>query len=192
MKNLVTFVRRLPLRQILTVFLASVMLVVTTACNNGNEMGARPNNPPVQMGGNNNPHTKSGDGYTQYKMSTDPQVKKAQGDRADGQLVAPQLIAANIEGNAGDILYPGKNASSTANPTIGPRGQQTLQKQTQQFPKQRQTVIDRSDPNEKILESIGEQFKESSEFLNDTGDAAVQRPEMQPNPSVNRHSSVKR
>ncbi len=192
MKNLVTFVRRLPLRQILTVFLASVMLVVTTACNNGDQMGARPNNPPVQMGGNNNPHTQGGDGYTQYKMSTDPQVKKAQGDRADRQLVAPQLIAATIDSNAGDLLYPGDNANNTANPAIGPRGQQALQKQTQQFPKQRQTVIDRSDPNQKILERVGEQFKDASEFLNDTGDAAVQRPEMQPNPSINRNSSVNR
>lgn len=190
MKNLVTFVRRLPLRQILTVFLASVMLVVTTACNNGDTMGARPNNPPVQMGGNNNPHSKGGDGYTQYQMSTDSKVKKASGDRA--QLAVPQLIAANIESNSGDLLYPGENASSTANPAIGTRGQKALQKQLQQFPKDRQPVIDRSDPNQKILERVGEQFKDASEFLNDAGDAAVQRPEMQPNPSINRRSSVNR
>jgi hypothetical protein len=190
-KNLVTFVRRLPLRQILTVFLASVMLVVTTACNNGDTLGARPNNPPVQMGGNNNPHTKGGDGYTQYKMSTDPKVERA-GDRADLQLVAPQLIAAKIDSNAGDLLYPGENATDTANPAIGTRGQRALQQQTQEFPKQRQPVIDRSDPSQKILERVGEQFKDASEFLNDTGDAAVQRPEMQPNPSINRRSSVPR
>jgi hypothetical protein len=34
--------------------------------------GARPNNPPVQMGGQNNPYKMGGDENTQYKMSTDP------------------------------------------------------------------------------------------------------------------------
>ncbi|MEW5857264.1 MAG: DUF6658 family protein, partial [Cyanobacteriota bacterium] len=76
MKHLTAFFKKLRLRQILTVFLAGALLIVTSACNNGDSLGARPQNPPVQMGGNNNPHSNGGDGYTNYKMSTDPNVSK--------------------------------------------------------------------------------------------------------------------
>ena len=184
MKNLVAFFKQLPIRQILTVFLASVLLVVSTACNSSDIRNARVDNLPVQVGGNNNPHKNGGDNYSQYKMS-DPRAKQHQGDRADTQLVAPQLIAAALDSNANDLLYPGENATTTQNPAIGPRGQKALQEQIQEFPKQRQPVIDRSDANQKILERVGEQFKDASEFVQDTGDAAVRRPEMQPNPTLN-------
>jgi hypothetical protein len=40
----------------LTVFLATVVLFVSTACNTGDMRGARPDNPPVQAGGANNPY----------------------------------------------------------------------------------------------------------------------------------------
>jgi hypothetical protein len=57
------------IRLIMATFLAAILLL-TTACSTGNEVGARPRNPPVQMGGQNNPHKGGGDGYTQY--NTDP------------------------------------------------------------------------------------------------------------------------
>jgi hypothetical protein len=56
-------------RFVMAAFLGAVLLL-TSACNAGNEVGARPQNPPVQMGGQNNPHKGGGDGYTQY--NTDP------------------------------------------------------------------------------------------------------------------------
>lgn len=69
------FLEKIQLDRILTVFLLMTVLLLTTACNRGDEFGARPNNPPVQVGGNNNPH-KGGDGYTQYKVDSDPRLKK--------------------------------------------------------------------------------------------------------------------
>lgn len=192
MKNLTALFKKFKLRQIVTVFLAGVLLLVSTACNNGDVRGARPQNPPVQMGGNNNPHKGGGDNYTRYKMTTDPGAKAAsnQRNRADAQLVAPQLIAANtvdtpsrVDSSASDILYPGSGASETSSPGIGPRGQRELQEQTQRFPKQRQPVLDRSNPDAKILERVGEEFKDASAFLKDTTDSALSRPELAPNPA---------
>jgi hypothetical protein len=51
-----------------------LIVCLTTACNPGNLQGARPNNPPVQMGGQNNPYKQGGDGYTKYNFSSDPNV----------------------------------------------------------------------------------------------------------------------
>jgi hypothetical protein len=188
-KNLIAFLEKVRIRQILTVFLAGVLLVISTACNSGDVTGARPENPPVQMGGNNNPHKSGGDGYTNYKASTDS--KAVRGNRADLQLVAPQLIAASnvgdIQSNRDDVLYPSANAGSTNRPAIGTRAQKELQEQVKQFPKERQPVIDRSDPGEKILERVGEQFKDASGFLKETGDSALQKPELAPNPAERRY-----
>jgi hypothetical protein len=64
-------------RQLLIVLLLSFTLLLTTACNSGDIRGARPHNPPVQMGGQNNPYKQGGDGYTKYKMSEDPSVPSA-------------------------------------------------------------------------------------------------------------------
>lgn len=74
MKKLVTFMQSFPLTRILMLLVVGVALLLTTACNNGDIRGARPENPPVQMGGQNNPYKQGGDSYTQYKTSTDPRV----------------------------------------------------------------------------------------------------------------------
>ncbi|HAX88911.1 MAG TPA: hypothetical protein DD379_05995 [Cyanobacteria bacterium UBA11162] len=76
MKQLIDFLKKLHLKQILTIFLAGVILVISTACNTGDMRGARPNNPPVQAGGANNPYKDGGDSYTQYKMSPDPNISR--------------------------------------------------------------------------------------------------------------------
>lgn len=75
MKQLIDFFKKFHLKQILTIFLLGAILLINTACNSGDIRGARPNNPPVQAGGANNPYKGGGDGYTQYKMSPDPNVK---------------------------------------------------------------------------------------------------------------------
>ncbi len=64
-------------RQLVIAMLLSITLLLTTACNNGDIRGARPYNPPVQMGGQNNPYKQGGDSYTKYKMSEDPSVPDA-------------------------------------------------------------------------------------------------------------------
>lgn len=106
MKKLFVFFKQLRLSQLLTAVLATVVLFVGTACNPGNIQGARPDNPPVQAGGSNNPYKNGGDTLTNYKFSPDPKVNSgkatSQRDRADLQITSNQLIAAS-----GQIQYPG-------------------------------------------------------------------------------------
>ena len=74
MKSLRAFWQRLSPIRVLAIALMGILLMTTTACNRGDLLGARPNNPPVQMGGQNNPHKQGGDGYTQYKVTESPVV----------------------------------------------------------------------------------------------------------------------
>lgn len=110
-KQFSNLLKKLRLRQILTIFLVGVALFINTACNSGDVRGARPNNPPVQAGGANNPHKGGGDGYTQYKTSTDPRANTSSisGDRDVATLPSEQLIAT---ARNSDLLYP-----MQANPT---------------------------------------------------------------------------
>jgi hypothetical protein len=106
-RALTIFFKKLHLARILTVFLAGIALFFMTACNTGSVTGARPNNPPVQAGGANNPYKNGGDGYTNFKASEDPRVNSQsvnkEQNRADIQLIYPQVIAANTEGDVSDL-----------------------------------------------------------------------------------------
>jgi hypothetical protein len=183
--KLTSFFRSLRIGKVLAVFLAGILLVVTTACNSGDVRGARPDNLPVQAGGANNPAKGGGDGYTNYKTSTDPKANtSSRGDRADLPSFSGQLIAAgNVESNASDLIYPGSGATDTDNPNIGPVGpaEEDVLKET--IPAQPQPIVNRTDPNTKILEKAGEAFKDSARFLEDTAKTAGNRPEMQSNPT---------
>lgn len=180
MNRILSFFKKFRLGQILTIFIAGLALFLTTACNSGDIRGARPENPPVQMGGQNNPYKRGGDSYTQYKTSPDPNVQRPGTDsqpHAGLPVAIEQLIASsNIESNASDMLYPGSDATSTANPDIGPRGQQDFARQAKQIPAQRQPIVDRSDPNTKILEKTGQAFKDASEFIQDTFEDVQENP----------------
>lgn len=59
-------------RQIVTLVLASVILLIGTACSSTAVQSGRPENPPVQAGGTNNPYKQGGDGYTDNNMSLNP------------------------------------------------------------------------------------------------------------------------
>lgn len=173
MSTLTAFFRKLHLDRVLLVFLAGLVLLVTTACNSGNAVGARPNNLPVQMGGSNNPHKGGGDGYGEYKMTTDPSaVKKGKNDHAS--LTSGLLVAA-VNSNASDLLYPSSEATDTNSPAIGTVGEEGKQKffDAKKIPAERQPVLDRSDPDVKILEKSGQAFKDASGFLQDAGESAA-------------------
>ena len=161
------------LGRILTVFVLGAALLFTTACNNGDLRGARPENPPVQMGGGNNPYKRGGDGYTNYKMSTDARAKDSSKLRSSNDsLILGELIAdRGIQSNANDLLYPGANATTTSNPDLGPRGAAV---KPEPIPAPRQEVINRGDPDEKILEKIGQQFEDASAFIKDSFDEATE------------------
>lgn len=189
MKQLDLLLKKLKLRQFFMVLLAGFFLLFNTACSSGNIQGARPNNLPVQMGGNNNPHKMGGDGYTDYKMSTDPKVNSARSGTKSGKqasLPASNLIAAGgVESNTSDLIYPGSNLSDTNRPDIG----LVQQRELPNLPNAKQSMIDRSDPDAKILERVGEALKDASSFVRDTAvrdtaDAASKRPETQVNPAI--------
>lgn len=184
MKQFSNLLKKLRLRQILTIFLVGVALFINTACNSGDVRGARPNNPPVQAGGANNPHKGGGDGYTQYKTSTDPRANTSSisSNHTTAALSSQQSIAAS---GGSDLLYPGSGTNNKKLPEIVPGSKKLLDEEAVRNTAQPQPIVDRSDPDAQILERVGEVFKDASAFIKDTADEAGERPEMQANPTRN-------
>ncbi|NJL84047.1 MAG: hypothetical protein HC890_16005 [Chloroflexaceae bacterium] len=148
-------------RPILTIAALFLVLSWGTACNRGDVRGARPNNPPVQMGGANNPYKGSGDGLTQYRQSPDPNLKQGQ-----ALLRAPAIaVVPNVEQENPGLLYEGDTEST--NPRDLPLIRADKLPAT---PEPRQPVIDRSNPDEGILEKTTEAFKKASEFIQGAGE----------------------
>ncbi|BAY11285.1 DUF6658 family protein [Calothrix sp. NIES-2098] len=192
MNRLTALLKKLRLRQILTVFLASLFLIVSTACSGANAQGANPQNPAVQAGGANNPYKNGGDKYTNYRMSTDPKVTNSssrnQGDRASLLEPSTQLLIATVEGNRdSEILYPGAET---------PAGR--LQKEAElplitekNFQQPEPGGLIQREPSvgtriQERLETVKETVKDASSFLKDKADEASARPELQKNPAVGR------
>ncbi|MEG3925847.1 DUF6658 family protein [Microcoleus sp. D3_18a_C4] len=181
MNTVTAFFKRLRigqfLTQFLTVLMAGVLLFTSTACNAGDSRGARPENPPVQMGGMNNPHKAGGDGYTNYQMSTDPKVNqspaKAENNRADLSIVGDRLLASTTgESNSSKLLYPGSAPMETDKFDLELGGDKTLLEAPDGQPAKAQPVFDRSDPDANILERVGAAFKDASGFLKDSAEDA--------------------
>ena len=188
MNKLIAFFKKLQLRRALTIFLASVLLIFSTACNSAtNAQGANPDNPAVQAGGMNNPYKNGGDSYTDLKMSTDPKVTntdKSKGDRADLQLNSLQLIAA---ANSEDILYPGAEE-----PAGRAKKEAELPIKTSkdfQQPEPGGLNQRNADLGQRFENRVGkaqEAFKEATEFLKEKADEAGERPEAQSNPALHK------
>ncbi|HSF75415.1 MAG TPA: DUF6658 family protein [Microcoleus sp.] len=177
MNTVTAFFKRLRIGQLLTVFMAGVLLFTSTACNAGDVRGARPDNPPVQAGGMNNPHKGGGDGYTNYKTSTDPKVNQspaqAQKNRADLSSVGDRLLASTTaESNSSKLLYPGSAPLETDKFDLELGGDKTLLEAPDGQPAKAQPVFDRSDPDANILERVGAAFKDASGFLKDGAEDA--------------------
>lgn len=177
-KQLATFLKKVRLHQVLSVFLAGIALFVTTACNSGDMQGARPENPPVQAGGMNNPHKGGGDGYSNYNQSTDPGVNSKtvnqERDRADLQLISNQLVALN---NDSELLYPG--TETTAGKVKRDASPQNIEE-----PKPGGLIQRESNLGERIgdrVETVKEAFQDAGSFLKDKGNEAQARPELSAN-----------
>lgn len=165
MKKLTIFFKQVRLSQILTVFLATVVLFVSTACNTPTVTGARPDNPPVQDGGANNPYKSGGDTNTNFKISPDPKVSgnaaKPKGYNSDLQIISNQLIAASD-----NPQYP-----SGESPGLPADQQQRLRKvDLQDFEKSEQSGQVQREPNvgDRIKDRLGaakESFGGASGFL---------------------------
>lgn len=177
MNTVTAFFKRLRIGQFLTVLMAGLLLFTSTACNTGDVRGARPENPPVQMGGMNNPHKAGGDGSANYQMSTDPKVNqspaKAENNRADLSLMGDRLLAATTgDSNSSKLLYPGSAPLETDkfDPQLG--GDKALLEGPDGGPAQPQTVFDRSNPDSQILEKVGAAFEDASAFVKDSAEDA--------------------
>jgi hypothetical protein len=190
--RLMAFFNKLRLRQILTVFLAGVLLIFSTACNGAtNAQGANPNNPAVQAGGMNNPYKGGGDSYTNLKMSTDPKVTntkaKSGGDQASLQLDSLQLIAANNLNKESEILYPGAEEPAT-------RAQKEAELPiitSKDFTEPEPGGLNQRNPDlgeriENRFEQVQGAFQEATSFLKEKADEAGQRPEAQSNPALHK------
>lgn len=177
MNRLRAFLKKLQLRQVLTVFLAGLLLIVSTACSSPTSQGANPNNPAVQAGGANNPYKGGGDKYTESKMS------KSGLDQASLQLESQLLVATAV--NSEEKLYPGaQNPQGRAfkEAELPIKSEKDFQQPEPGGLIQREpSVIERAQDR---LDTVGKAFQDASGFLKDLGDEASARPELQKNPAV--------
>lgn len=183
MNRLIAFFKKLRLRQILTVFLAGALLMVSTACNPGTNQSANPvnppianpNNPPVQAGGMNNSYKRGGDANTD--------LNKAKGDRASVDLSTLNLIAATDN----EILYPG--AETPAGRAV--KETELPIKTSKDFATPRNGGLNQRNPDlgervENRVEAAKDAFKEAGEFIQEKSDEAGRRPELQSNPALHK------
>jgi hypothetical protein len=180
--------KKIRLRQILTIFLAGLLLIVSTACTGADAQGANPQNPAVQAGGSNNPYKNGGDKYTNYRMSTDPKIaepKANQGrDQASLQPSSQLLIATNRES---EILYPG--AETPAGRINKEAELPIITDKDFRQPKPGGLIQNEPKVGDRIqdrIEIVKENVEKASGFLQDKADEAAARPELQKNPAVGR------
>ena len=164
---------RFSLSKIVSAFCLTAVLLVTTACNSGNELGARPDNPPVQLGGQNNPHKAGGDGLTKYKATDDPRVTRGQ-DNAS-LLPSSTLVAAanrskttypNNDNDMEGLIYSDSDKAESLNSVddfVSPETQKAL-KDPAQIPAVKQPIIDRSNPDNRLLEKTKQMFDDAGDF----------------------------
>ncbi|NDJ25493.1 hypothetical protein GS682_28405 [Nostoc sp. B(2019)] len=188
MNVLIGFLKKLRLRQVLTIFLAGLLLIVSTACSGANATGANPQNPAVQAGGANNPYKGGGDKYTKYRMSTDPKVTNTKAnkgqDQASLQLNSQLLIATNRES---ELLYPG--AETPAGRLNKEAELPIITDKDFQQPEPGGLIQREPDLGTRVqerLETVKESVQEASGFLKEKADEASARPELQKNPAVGR------
>lgn len=163
-------------RLLLTLSMGFILLL-TTACSSPTIEGARPDNPPVQMGGNNNPYEGSGDGYDHSGMKTEAPTQRnvsalpAEQDVVPGQpqfrLVSNSLTHSLSAENEAKLPYSGTGMDNEGVYKVDLAEAEAKRQEAQQIPKEKQYIVDRSDPNAKILERSVQAFKSASEFLNE-------------------------
>lgn len=174
MNRLITFLKQLRLRQIVTAFLAGMLLIVSTACNSATAQGSNPNNPPVQAGGANNPYKGGGDAYTD--------LSKSKRDRASIESSKPRLTATENE-----LLYPG--AETPAGRAV--KETQLPIKTSEDFTQPRAGGLNQRNPElgervENRVEAAKDAFKEAATFVKEKSDEAGRRPEFQSNPALHK------
>jgi len=174
--KLMAFCKKLRLRQLLTVFVACVLLITSTACSGANAQGANPNNPAVQAGGANNPYKAGGDSYTNLKMPTE-----AQHNQSSLDLSSQQLIATNKD--SGKLYTGAETPAGRAKKEAG-----LPIKTAKDYQEPEAGGLNQRNPNlgeriENRLEAVKDTFKDASGFVKDKAEESTQRPDsLQRNP----------
>ena len=178
MKKLTVFFKQLRLSRILTVFLATVLLFTGTACNSGDVRGARPDNPPVQAGGSNNPYKNGGDGNTNFNLSPDPKVNKKS---ADVSFISNQLIASKEDGR----LYPGAESTIDKSDVEKSLPRKTIKDfETAELGGEIQREDSLGDRIQDRLSVVKQTFDKASDFINADAGEALDRHEAAPQPGL--------
>lgn len=177
MKKLTAFFKQLRLSQILTALLATVVLFVGTACNSGNTEGARSTNPPVQMGGANNPYKAGGDNNTQYRFSP---KDKSDGSHSELPTVSDRLIAA---GDA--IQYRASDLQGI--PADEQQPLPIISKQDFESPESGGQIQRESSVGDRIkdrLATVKDTFDKAGDFIEADAEEALERHEASPKPGL--------
>ncbi len=187
MKTLSVYLKQLRLSKLLTACLATVVLFIGTACNNGNAVGELPNNPSVQAGGANNSYRNGGDINTNFKLSPEPKVSEKsasiQGKRAELQVISKQLIAGNPDG----ILYPGAESPSERVEVEKSLPVKTLK--DFETPEPGGNIQRQDDFSNRVQDRLGavkETFDKASDFINEGAKEALDNHETVPTPGLNK------
>jgi hypothetical protein len=180
MEHIISFFKKMNLHKLVVVFVAGFALLLSTACSSNPNMQAsgkeKFNNIPIQMGANNNPYTMGTDtkGEPVSPSNYGNQAYKKQ--MSDASSVLPrlsQLIASSVAGqDTTGLLYESTDQRQGGIDDTQPTQERAFQPES--IPTRRQPVINRSNPDEKIMEGIGRQFTEASKFLTDGVQPAVE------------------
>ena len=156
--------KQLRIRRLFTTVALGIVLLLNVACSSGSVQATRPGQPSMQM-------TEGKSAGKAVKSSIEQQARKASKSTADGR---------DVKVNASDMSYRGSDVPQSSNPDIGPVQQTSLPP----LPNPKQPMIDRADPNSKVLERAGEAIQSASAFLKNTAESASARPESQANPAL--------
>jgi len=170
MERIAAFFKKLHLQKLAVVFVAGVALLLATACSSQDMQASRQNRSndiPVQAGANNNPYTMGNDSKGEPAFRSEQAKRSFSKQQSDASISNKyRLVASTVSKNdESDILYQSAEQEKRGLDKSRPAQSQAYSPET--IPARRQPNIDRSDSNENIMENIGDQFKEASEFLKD-------------------------
>jgi len=193
MKGIQSLIEKFNLHKLIIVFVVGFALLLTTACSANENMSAsvkdRPNDIGVQMGANNNPYTMGTDtkGEPVSPSNYGNQAYKNQQSNASTLPGFNRLIASSVAGqDTTGLLY--ESADQREGGVDDRRSPQAKATQPEGFPEGRQPIINRTNPDEKIMEGIGKQFTEASKFLTDGVQPSVESAKVKT--STGRNQSV--
>ncbi|MGM3308726.1 DUF6658 family protein [Anabaena sp. WFMT] len=182
MNKLIIFLKKLQIRQIVTIFLSGILLIFSTACSGVDAQGTNPKNTPVQAGGANNPYKNGGDKYTNSNSRMSTESRKQKGDQASLPLNSQILLVANKES---ELLYPG---AETPLGRIKKEAELPIITEEEfKHPEPGGLIQREPDLGTRIqdrMETVTESVEKASGFLKEKSDEANARPELQKNPAV--------